>query len=59
MDDKERRRENAMISLLAFTMANFSAISFGVGIYEKENLALILGLYSLGFALMLIWRATE
>ena len=52
-------KEREAVKLLAVTLSNFSAISFGIGIFEKDTTGLIAGCYSLALALILIWRVSE
>ena len=54
MNDKKRMANAAM--LLATTLGNFSAISFGVGVYEKDATGIVAGVYSLIFALIIAWE---
>ena len=37
----------------------FSAISFGIGIFENSIIGLLLGSYSLVLALAIMWRVSE
>ncbi|WP_298067961.1 hypothetical protein [uncultured Mailhella sp.] len=52
-------REREAAKLLAVTLSNFSAISFGIGIFENSIIGLLLGSYSLVLALAIMWRVSE
>lgn len=56
---KSTEQEYATVKLLTTVLGNFSAISFGVGVYEEIGMGVILGVYSLIFALILMWRVSE
>lgn len=56
---KITEQEYATAKLLAASLGNFSAISFGVGVYEETSLGIILGVYTLVFALIIMWRVAE
>ena len=55
----KRTPELEAARLLATVLANFSAISFGVGIYDNNQWGIVLGFYSLFFALVIAWRSAE
>ncbi|MCR5562848.1 MAG: hypothetical protein K6F46_05665 [Desulfovibrio sp.] len=53
MNDRKRLANAA--KLLATTLGNFSAISFGVGVFEKDATGIVAGVYSRIFALIIAW----
>ena len=52
-------KEREAAKLLAVTLSNFSAISFGIGVFEKDFTGLIAGCYSLVFGLLIMWRISK
>ncbi len=56
---KNYAKEREAVKLLAVTLSNFSAISFGIGVFEKDFAGLIAGCYALALALLLAWRVSE
>ena len=56
---KRYSKEREAVKLLAVTLSNFSAISFGIDVFENDTTGLIAGCYSLTLALILMWRVSE
>ena len=56
---KQVSKEREAVKLLAVTLSNFSAISFGIGVFEKDATGLVAGCYALALALLLVWRIAE
>lgn len=56
---KQFSKEREAVKLLAVTLSNFSAISFGIGVFEKDATGLVAGCYALALALLLVWRIAE
>ena len=52
-------KEREAAKLLAVTLSNFSAIGFGIGVFEDDVTGLLVGSYSLILALAIMWRVSE
>ena len=54
--NRQGKMSNAS-NILAGAVANFSAISFGIGVFENDATGVVAGVYSLFFAVTIAWEA--